>query len=457
MRDHKENNLKNRGTHRPSAGFNSKPAAERERPAAPSARPKPAAGHSPASPAVRPTPSAAEKSFDDLVCEEYASRRPGRSIDPRHPEALASLDYGLELEVKNAALRKLLKPLDPGDRLREAVPSEKPRLYRTTSKRRAHGERNGFALAMANGRSIRSLLDPELHSQIYKFAEQALRLPKNRALASVLNYLIIRGDYSRFALIFNLGMADGAVVRNLKFFAETLREKFPEIFSCFMYLDETRSDYYLERERPNGKKVAFKKIFGPELLDVRIDGKKLLYPITAFSQVNLSMLETFIHTALSLLDLKDGDTMIDLYCGYGLFGIAGAEHCRRVIGVDYAGEAILSAAKIAEHLYPGKPVKFVSGSITPELLKSKLPEPSAADKILLDPPRSGCLPGVIETLASRKTGRILHIFCGTDTMKKELAIWQANGWSIEKIVPLDLFPGTINLETLVLLKKSAGR
>lgn len=390
--------------------------------------------------------------FSEIVCRECAVRLPGQILDPRHPEALAGLDYGKELEVKNMAVRKLLNNLNPGKKLQEILPSPKPRHYRTTSKRRWLGGRNHYSFVMANGKNIRSLLDPEIHTLIYEFAAQCLSLPKNRALANVLNYLIIRGDYTRFSLIFNLSSVNGTVVRNLKFFADALRKEFPGIISSFLYLDEKKSDYYLERERPE-KKVAFKKIFGPDVMDVTIDGKKMLYPITAFSQVNLSMLETFIHAAFRMLDLKNTDTLIDLYCGYGLFGLSGAEHCARVIGIDYAGEAIQSAAKIAEHLYPQKPVRFIHGDITPELLRNRLPIPSPDDKILLDPPRSGCLPGIIETLASRKAGRILHIFCGTDTMKKELSIWQSNGWSVEKIVPIDLFPGSINLETLALLKR----
>lgn len=398
---------------------------------------------------ILPTP---ELTFAEIVCRECAVLLPGRFVDPRHPEALSELDYAKELEIKNSAVRKLLTPLNPGQKLRQILPSPKPRHYRTTSKRRWAGARNRASFVMANGQSIRSLLDPEIHTRIYEFAEKNLSLPKNRALSGALSYLIIRGDYSRFALIFNLNSVDGAVVRNLRFFADTLRGEFPGIVSCFMYLDEKNSDYYLERERPE-KKVAFKKIFGSELMDVTIDGKKMLYPVTAFSQINLSMLETFIHTAFEMLGLKASDTLLDLYCGYGLFGLSGADHCARVLGIDYAGEAIQSAEKIAAHLYPGKPVRFIRGDITPELLKSRLPAPSPDDKIILDPPRSGCLPGIIETLASRKAGRILHVFCGTDTMKRELAIWQNNGWTIDRIVPLDLFPGTINLETLVLLKQ----
>ncbi len=393
-----------------------------------------------------------EPTFAEIVCRECSVLMPGQVIDPRHPEALSAFDYGKELEIKNSAVRMLLSSLNPGQKLQEIVPSPKPRHYRTTSKRRWISARSRASFVMANGQSIRSLLDPELHTRIYEFAANQLSLPKNRALSAALSYLIIRGDYSRFSLIFNLNAVDGAIVRNLRFFADTLRAEFSGIVSCFMYLDEKNSDYYLERERPE-KKVAIKKIFGSELMDVTLDGKKMLYPVTAFSQINLSMLETFTGTAFRMLDLKAGDTLLDLYCGYGLFGLTAADKCARVLGIDYAGEAIQSAEKIAAHLYPGKPVRFIRGDITPELLKSRLPAPSPGDRIILDPPRSGCLPGIIETLASRKAGRILHIFCGTDTMKKELSIWLNNGWKIDRIVPLDLFPGTINLETLVLLKR----
>jgi tRNA/tmRNA/rRNA uracil-C5-methylase (TrmA/RlmC/RlmD family) len=72
---------------------------------------------------------------------------------------------------------------------------------------------------------------------------------------------------------------------------------------------------------------------------------------------------------------------------------------------------------------------------------------------LLDPPRQGTDPGVILALAKRCPKRVVHVFCGTDVIPKELTVWNSKGYKIKKIQPLDLFPGTSHIETMVLLEK----
>ena len=74
------------------------------------------------------------------------------------------------------------------------------------------------------------------------------------------------------------------------------------------------------------------------------------------------------------------------------------------------------------------------------------------ERILLDPPRNGCTPGVLEYLISRKPERILHLFCGADEILPALKIYLANGCRIEKILPFDFFPGTMNVEVLAVIK-----
>ncbi|HHX15518.1 MAG TPA: class I SAM-dependent RNA methyltransferase, partial [Fibrobacter sp.] len=65
----------------------------------------------------------------------------------------------------------------------------------------------------------------------------------------------------------------------------------------------------------------------------------------------------------------------------------------------------------------------------------------------------GTDPGVIATLAQRRPKRILHVFCGTDIIPKELGFWAKWGYKVKKIQPLDLFPGTVHIETMILLEK----
>ena len=78
-----------------------------------------------------------------------------------------------------------------------------------------------------------------------------------------------------------------------------------------------------------------------------------------------------------------------------------------------------------------------------------LPKPVEKEIILLDPPRKGCLPGVIEKLAKRNPERILHVFCGTDEIPLALKEWQLAGYFPKEILPLDLFPGTAHIETMM--------
>jgi len=71
--------------------------------------------------------------------------------------------------------------------------------------------------------------------------------------------------------------------------------------------------------------------------------------------------------------------------------------------------------------------------------------------VLLDPPRQGTEPGVVEAIAARGPERVVHICCGIDEIPREVAAWSTAGYRLQRAVPLDLFAGTLGLETLLLL------
>ena len=93
----------------------------------------------------------------------------------------------------------------------------------------------------------------------------------------------------------------------------------------------------------------------------------------------------------------------------------------------------------------------MAGRITGEFLGTRVPAPRAPEVLLLDPPRQGTEPGVIDVLAARHPERVVHICCGTDEIPREVASWSRAGYRLERAVPMDLFAGTANLETLLLL------
>lgn len=154
-----------------------------------------------------------------------------------------------------------------------------------------------------------------------------------------------------------------------------------------------------------------------------------------------------------MMNLSKEDNFLDLYCGYGLFSFALGEAAKSVFGVEWEGASIECAKASAKFLK--KPYKFISGKIDETFVQMRLPRvnPNEPEKILLDPPRKGCEPGVIRALAMRHPVRVCHIFCGTDEIPNSLKEWERYGYRVREAQPLDLFPGTPHLETIVMLEK----
>jgi tRNA/tmRNA/rRNA uracil-C5-methylase (TrmA/RlmC/RlmD family) len=123
-----------------------------------------------------------------------------------------------------------------------------------------------------------------------------------------------------------------------------------------------------------------------------------------------------------------------------------------VVGVDSDGPALEAARGNAQHM--GVRARFVAGDITGELVGRRLfSAPPARELALLDPPRQGTRAGVVEAVAERAPARVVHICCGTDEIPRELAAWKNAGYELRRAVPLDLFAGTANLETFLLLSR----
>jgi tRNA/tmRNA/rRNA uracil-C5-methylase (TrmA/RlmC/RlmD family) len=390
--------------------------------------------------------------FGDILVRQAARR--GRSLSASHPEPLAAMPYDEEQAIKQEALAAFWEEHRLPARPEAIVPAPEPRGYRTTSKRRATVHRHGLELGFpgAGGAGVASALDRPEHVAVYAFLVKALARPSARALAAALNFAIVRGPASRLAVILNTRVFDASVVRGAKQVGEALRAEPLGVQAAFLYLDPTGSDYYLEAKRPP-KVLSWKRLFGPEWLECTVNGRRLRFPPVVFSQVNEGMLEIMVRTAGELLDPLAGQTLLDLYCGYGLFALTLGRAAAEVVGVDHDGPAIEAARENAAHFGESRRVRFLAGRIDAELVRSRLRAAPGTEVALLDPPRQGTEPGVVGAVAARRPERVLHVCCGADEIPREVAAWLAAGYRLTRAVPLDLFAGTANLETLLQLDR----
>lgn len=378
------------------------------------------------------------------------------------PKALSSLpllsvsilDYKDELAVKNKAFALFCEKNDlPSPE--EVLASPLPRSYRTTTKRRAVFENGKFALVFGEDDDCSEYaepLEPEEHLAIYKLVEDYLKKPVFKVLAEAMNWLIIRGSYKRRTVIFNVNEMNASVVRKLKLMGEHLTASNLGIFSAHVYFDPTRSDYYLEAQRPTNA-LAFKTLYGPKDLSLDLGDIRLKYPVTGFSQINESQIPNLLSKAKELLQPNAEEHMLDLYCGYGLFSLGIGKEAKSTFGVEWEGPSIEYAKNSARFLKRMN-AKFLAGKIDGEFVEKKIPKFREPEIVLLDPPRKGVEQGVIPALAKRNPNRVLHVFCGTDEIPRSVNQWRIAHYKVSKIQPLDLFPGTPHLETMILFEKA---
>ena len=196
-----------------------------------------------------------------------------------------------------------------------------------------------------------------------------------------------------------------------------------------------------------------------------IGGETYYFSANAFFQTNHALLETLIHEAVKG---ARGSTAIDLYCGVGLFTVPLARRVDQVIGVESGRTSTEFARRNLEnaHLSNARIItarvndwlQGNSGSLNNAILPSGSSLSldsrfqSEVDFLLLDPPRTGAEPGVIEGILSLGPKRISYVSCDPATLARDLKPLLAAGYSLESIAAFDMFPQTHHVETIVRLR-----
>lgn len=175
----------------------------------------------------------------------------------------------------------------------------------------------------------------------------------------------------------------------------------------------------------------------------------------SFYQVNPVQTEKLYGTALEYAGLTGKEIVWDLYCGIGTISLFLAQKAQKVYGVEIVPAAIEDARKNAE-LNGIDNAEFFVGKAE-EVLPAKYKEDGVyADVIVVDPPRKGCDGALIETMLSMKPERIVYVSCDSATLARDLKVLCEKEYQVEKVAVCDMFPGSVHVETVVLLgrKKS---
>ncbi|MBO6060932.1 MAG: 23S rRNA (uracil(1939)-C(5))-methyltransferase RlmD, partial [Clostridia bacterium] len=198
--------------------------------------------------------------------------------------------------------------------------------------------------------------------------------------------------------------------------------------------------------------AEYKLIWGENTVKESICGLEFDVSAESFLQVNRVQTEKLYRLAVDGLDLTGEENVADVFCGIGTISLMLANRARSVIGIEFVEKAVEDAKRNAE-LNGIDNAEFFSGSAE-RLLPRLVADGRSFDCITLDPPRKGADPAVLEAILKSGANRIAYVSCDPATLARDLKILCAGGFEILSVQPVDMFPFTHHIETVVHLRRN---
>jgi 23S rRNA (uracil1939-C5)-methyltransferase len=254
----------------------------------------------------------------------------------------------------------------------------------------------------------------------------------------LVRHVLMRKGFSTGEIMVVL-VINGKRLRNEALFVELLKA-IPGIASIQLNVNREKTNVILGTE--------CRTLWGKAYITDKIGDVSFNISALSFYQVNPVQTKVLYEKALEFAGLTGKETVWDLYCGIGTISLFLAKNAKNVYGVEIIPQAVENAKENAR-LNGFKNAEFFVGAAEEVYIEKKLP----ADVVVVDPPRKGLDSELVETICKMQPKRIVYVSCDPATLARDAAGFAAHDYKIEKIQPVDMFPGSVHVETVALLSQ----
>ncbi len=389
---------------------------------------------------------------DDERCKSLRCRSCAY-IALRYEEELRKKHEFVETAFRKAGLKEL--------EISEVFPSPSTRAYRNKAQYPIRRLKNGeyavgfFAPKTHNICEARDCaLTPEIFKDILNLITDELQANDISTYDEESGLGLMRHIYLRRAEttgeILLTFVINGDTIPGIKGIVSRLVEKFPEIVGIMQNENRECTNIIL------GEKWT--TLFGRDYITDTLCDVKLKITAPSFYQVNRRVAEEIYREAKRLASPKSTDTLLDLYCGAGSIGLSMARDAARLIGIEIIPDAVRCAAYNAEvngianaRFFTGD-AKDTEGLLS--VAERELNEKIKPDIVVLDPPRAGCAPELIDYISGLNPSRIIYISCNPTTLARDMVHFGKHGYNASSVKPFDMFPGTGHVECVTCITKA---
>ena len=372
--------------------------------------------------------------------------------------SLRHLDYAAELRAKQESVLDAFRRIGGLEvPVLDILPSPEVDRYRNKVQFPVGVDKNGVpCIGFFAGRTHRIVpcpdckLQPSVLNEIGNalcafFAQQGIRPYDEQSGKGLVRHIFLRRGAHSGQIMVCL-VCTRAKLPHAEQLCTVLREQFPAISTILLNVNAKNTNVILGGENHI--------LYGPGYIEDTLCGVPVRLGPLSFYQVNTLAAERLYGVAAQYAQLTPDDALLDLYCGMGTIGLSMAGQCRELIGVEIVPEAIESAKANAARM--GEAVAAKSrffcadaGQAATQLAAEGL----HPDIVMLDPPRKGCDEATLSAVVRMAPRRVVYVSCNPATAARDAAWLEQNGYHAEKVQPVDLFPRTKHVETVVLLSK----
>lgn len=294
------------------------------------------------------------------------------------------------------------------------------------------------------------LLQPELDTvcrAAVKGWMERFRVPAydERTGKGLMRHLFLRTN--RTGEVLCCVVANGKTLPHMEELVDALRDAAPALAGVVLSVNTKKTNVILGNE--------YRTLWGRDWLEETLCGHTFRLSVPSFFQVNREQTEVLYRRALDFAALTGVETVVELYCGIGAISLTLAEQAKQVIGVEVVSQAVEDAKENARRNGLADRTHFECGDAGD--LAAKLEEEGVRpDVVVVDPPRKGLAPEVVDTIARMSPDRVVYVSCDPATLARDVKRFGALGYAPARAEAVDLFPRTAHVETVMLLVRAGS-
>lgn len=364
---------------------------------------------------------------------------------------LRELDYERQLKMKTDKVKNDLERLGKLENVKvhDIIGMDKPIRYRNKAQIPVGEKHIGFYKKGSN-----SIVDTDECVIQSKSTEKVIKLVREfmkkydvsgyskRTNKGVIRHIVTKISFKTGDMMLIL-VTNSHKLPHKEEFIEMIRKEMPSVKSIIQNVNDKRTNLVLGERN--------KIIYGHgKIIDYIGDLQFKISP-NSFFQVNPKQTQLLYEKALKFANLKGNETVFDIYSGIGSLSLFLSKKAKKVYGIEVVKEAVEDAKENAE-LNGITNVEFYEGTAE-SVLNELCEEGQLADVVVLDPPRKGCEQEVLESIVKLNPERIVYVSCNPSTLARDLSFLSENGFKVKEVQPVDMFPGSVHVETVTLIVK----